>query len=158
MQQAAVVGAKVVIAIILAVSLAGQVFVVPFMADEMVRMYPEFEGLRIPGIVGCIALVVCAQVALLCVWRLLSMVAGASIFSITAFRWVKVLIGCCAAFTGLIAAAFIVLYAANAMQGGVMVMLLAAFIGGIGATLLLVVMKGLLRKASQLEQDMAEVV
>ncbi len=37
-------------------------------------------------------------------------------------------------------------------------MLFAAFVTGIGITLLLVVMKGLLRKASELEQDMAEVV
>lgn len=121
MQHTAVVGVKVVVAFILAVSLAGQVFVIPFLADELVRQYPEFEGLRVPGIVGCVALVVCAQVALVCVWRLLSMVAGASIFTPpTAFSWVNALIGCCVAFAGLIAVAFVILYAASAMQGGIM--------------------------------------
>lgn len=158
MQKAAVVGAKVVIAIILVVSLAGQVFVIPFVADEMARLYPEAEALRVPGIVGCIVLVICAQVALVCVWRLLSMVAGASIFDASAFGWVNALIGCCAVFTGLIALAFAILTAANVMQPGVMLMLLAAFIAGVGGTLLLVVMKGLLWKASRLEQDLAEVV
>lgn len=158
MQQTVVVGAKVVIALILAVSLAGQVLVIPFLADELVRQYPEFEGLRVPGIVGCITLVVCAQVALVCVWRLLSMVAGDSSFTPTAFSWVNALIGRCVAFAGLIAVAFVILYAASAMQGGIMAVLFAAFVAGVGIALLLVVTKGLLRKASELEQHMAEVV
>lgn len=158
MQKAAVMGAKAVIAIILVVSLAGQVFVVPFLADEMARTYPEAEALRVPGILGCIALVICAQAALVCVWRLLSIVAGASVFDPSAFGWVNALIGCCVLFTGLIVIALVILAATNAMQPGVMVMLVAAFIAGVGGTLLLVVMKGLLQKASQLAQDLAEVV
>lgn len=158
MQRTAVVGAKVVIAIILAVSLAGQVFVIPFMAAETVRVFPEAGWLRLPGIVGCVALVICAQVALVCIWRLLSMVTGDAIFRPAAFGWVSALIGCCVAFTALIAVAFGVLSAANTLPGGLAIMLIAMFTAGVGVTLLLVVMRGLLRKASMLEHDLAEVI
>lgn len=158
MQRSAVVGLKAVIGVILAVSVAGQVFVIPFLAAETVRSFPEAESLRLPGIVGCVALVVCTQVALVCLWRLLTMVADDAIFSTVAFGWVNALIVCCAAFTALIAVAFGVLSAANAFPGGLAIMLIAAFIAGAGVTLLLVVMRGLLRKACMLERDLSEVI
>lgn len=158
MQRAAVVGSKAVIVAILTISLAGQTLVIPLVADETVRMYPEAAYLRLPGIVGCVAIVACAQVALVCVWRLLSMVARESIFQPSAFRLVSTIIGSAFAATLLFVAAFAILLIADAASPGVMIMILTGAVTGAGLTLLLVVMRGLLKKATELEQDLAEVV
>ncbi len=121
MQHTAVVGVKVVVAFILAVSLAGQVFVIPFLADELVRQYPEFEGLRVPGDrrVRRARGVRAGRAGV----RVAAAVDGRGCEHLhppTAFSWVNALIGCCVAFAGLIAVAFVILYAASAMQGGIM--------------------------------------
>ncbi|HYP73909.1 MAG TPA: DUF2975 domain-containing protein [Microbacterium sp.] len=158
MQTVAVIATKAFIAFALAVSLAAQVVLIPELARETVQQYPEADALRWPGIVGCVAIVACIQVGLVCVWRLLTLVASSRVFSPTAFVWVRVLIGAAAAATALVVAAFFVLASARAMAPGVMLALLLAFLAGAGITLLLVVMNGLLHKATRLEQDLAEVV
>lgn len=158
MQRAAVIGAKIALGIILAVSLVGQVLVIPLTADEAATMYPEFGSLRVPGIIGCVALVLCAQLALVCVWRLLSMVAVDRIFDATAFTLVDTMIGCCVAFSLLVLTALVILHAAHATQGGVTILLLALLAASLGGALILLVMRGLLRKASTLQRDMAEVI
>ncbi len=132
-------------------------------------MNPLIEGLRVPFIVGTVLFVVCAQVVLVCVWVLLSMVASARIFSERAFRYVDIIIGAVLGATVLIGLFFVTLiwldkvtfanmgYEDEVAPGIVLLVLVAGMIGT-GLTLLVVVMRGLLRKASQLEQDLAEVV
>ena len=158
MQQAAVLGSKAVVIVILLISLVGQIVVIPVLAAETVAQFPEAEYLRVPGILGCVAIVLCVQVAMVCIWRLLSMVATSRVFHASAFAMVSVMIGCGAAATILFFVAFVVLSAANVMNQGLIILLGAGFVGGLGFSMLLVVMRGLLRKATQLEQDMAEVV
>lgn len=158
MQHAAVAGSKAAIVVILALLLLAQVVLIPLQAAQTVQMFPEVEYLRIPGIVGCIAIVACVQFALICVWSLLSMVAKGSIFQPSAFRVVNTIIGCIIAATCLLVAAFVILTVANAMPPGVVIMLVMGITGGAGLALLLVVMRGLLRKATGLDQDLAEVI
>jgi hypothetical protein len=158
MQRAAVMGCKAVIVLIGVIAVLGQAVVVPLMAAEAAEAFPEVAYLRIPGIVGCVAVIACVEVALVCVWRLLSMVARESVFSPAAFRPVDVIVGCVLAATVLLVAAFAILAAARALSPGMMIMLVAGAVGGAGLTLLMVVMRGLLRKAAGLEQDLAEVI
>ena len=158
MQQAAVVASKAVIVVILLISLLGQVFVIPELAAETVWSFPEVEYLRVPGILGCIAIVACAQIALVCIWQLLSMVDNSSVFQKSAFVFVNVIIGCGIAATALFVSAYVVLQLASALSPGTVIILVVGAVGSIGLTMLLVVMRGLLRKATQLEYDMAEVV
>lgn len=158
MQRAAILGAKVVIVVALLLSLVGQVLFVPMLAAEAVREVPEAEGLRWPGIIGCVAIILCAQVALVCMWRLLSMVAKEHIFDRRAFRVVDVMIGCAVAAAVLFAIAFLILTIANAMPPVVAIFLIMGFFGAAGIALLLVVMRGLLQKATALEHEMAAVV
>ncbi|MCT9820955.1 DUF2975 domain-containing protein [Microbacterium sp. W1N] len=158
MQSSTVVAAKIALALIALVTVVAQLVVIPALADSTVSMYPEAAHLRVPGIVGCVALVVCVQVAVVCVWRLLTMVDTASIFTDAAFVWVDALIAAVASFTGLLAAAFVVLSLSAALSPGVMLLLIAGGALALGVTLILVVMKGLLRKASALEHELAEVV
>ncbi|SFS08880.1 Protein of unknown function [Agrococcus baldri] len=158
MQRIATIGAKTVIVVALVLSLAGQVFFVPLLAAEAVRELPAAEGLRWPGIIGCWAIILCAQLALVCMWRLLSMVARQRIFDRRAFRVVDVMTGSAIGATALFAIAFAILMAANAMPPVVGIFLIMGFFGAAGIGLLLVVMRGLLAKATALETEMAEVV
>lgn len=158
MQRLAILGAKAIIAILMAISLAGQILIVPLMADEVVREFPEAAYLRWPGIVGCVAIVACVQVALVCMWRLLSMVARESIFRPSAFRYVDAIVGATVAATALCLVALGILGAARTLPPAVMLLLLMCVVGGIGLALLLVVMRGLLTKATELEHDLAEVI
>ncbi|WP_206447689.1 DUF2975 domain-containing protein [Agrococcus sp. KRD186] len=158
MERAAIIGAKAVIVVALLLSLLGQIVVIPLLAAETVRELPAAEGLRWPGIIGCWAVILCAQVALVCMWRLLSMVARQRIFDRRAFRVVDVMTGSALAAAALFAIAFAVLTIANAMPPVVGLFLIMGFFGAAGIGLLLVVMRGLLAKATALETEMAEVV
>lgn len=158
MQRAAIIGAKVVIVVALALSLVGQVLIIPLLAAEAVREMPTAEGLRWPGIIGCWAIILCAQVALVCMWRLLSMVARRRIFDRRAFRVVDVMTGSAIAAAILFAIAFVTLTAVNAMPAVVALFLIMGFFGAAGIGLLLLVMRGLLVKATELEHEMAAVV
>lgn len=158
MERAAIVGAKGVIVVALLLSLLGQAVIIPLLAAEAVRELPAAEGLRWPGIVGCWAIIVSVQVALVCMWRLLSMVARQRIFDRGAFRLVDVMIGCASAAALLFVAAFVTLTIANAMPPVVALFLMMGCFGAAGIALLLVVMRGLLAKATDLEHEMATVV
>ncbi|GEK81575.1 DUF2975 domain-containing protein [Agrococcus baldri] len=158
MQRAAILGAKAVIVVALLLSLLGQLLIVPLLAAEAVREMPAAEGLRWPGIIGCWAIILCVQVALVCMWRLLSMVARDRIFDVRAFRLVDVMTACAIAAAVLFAVAAVILTGAQALPPVVGLFLIMGFFGAAGIALLLLVMRGLLARATGLEADMAEVV
>ncbi|HEX7496778.1 MAG TPA: DUF2975 domain-containing protein, partial [Candidatus Limnocylindrales bacterium] len=60
-------------------------------ASEEGGIYPELAYLVVPYSVAGILAIACGQVALLVVWRLLSMVNGGVIFTRRALRWVDVI-------------------------------------------------------------------
>ena len=86
------------------------------------------------------------------------MVAKEHIFDRRAFRLVDVMIACAVAAAVLFAIAFAILTIANAMPPVVAIFLIMGFFGAAGIALLLVVMRGLLQKATALEHEMAAVV
>ncbi|AWB86783.1 DUF2975 domain-containing protein [Mycetocola zhujimingii] len=158
MDRTAIVALKALIVVMIALLLVCQVFVVPAVADQMAERSPELRYLEGPGILITVAFLVCVQVALLCVWRLVSLVRGSSIFSIDAFRWVDIILVAVAVATLLIAGSFITLALAGVASPSVTILCALGIVLGSGFGLLIVVLRGLLRKASQLEQDLAEVV
>jgi hypothetical protein len=133
-----VIGAKAIVGVILAVAVAGQALVIPWVAQETVAVYPE--------------------VALVCLWRLLSLAGRSKVFQPGSFRLVDAIIGCCLALLALCAGAAVVLNLNHALNPGVGIALMAAGIAAAGLSLLLAVMRGLLKQATQLEADWAEVV
>jgi len=142
-----------VIVILLAGLVLGQVLIVPLIADELAHTYPEVAYLRGPVLVLVIAGIGAVEVALACIWRLLTMVDQATVFTHRAFRYVDVIIGCAMVATGLAIAAFVILTAADAQQPGVMLVVLGAIVGGTGAALLVVVLRALLARAVTLEVE-----
>lgn len=158
MRDAAVLLTKVLIVLFFAALVVCQIWLLPMIARDSAMSAPEFAGLQIPGVVVTIALLVCVEVVLVCVWRLLSMVAEESIFTSAAFRWVDVIIISVLVAVILVIVGMIVIDRAGAgtplaLIGGVF-----AIIVGAGIALVVVVLKELLRQATQLEHDMSEVV
>ncbi|MEQ6897762.1 DUF2975 domain-containing protein [Microbacterium sp. KR10-403] len=158
MRDAAVLLTKVLIVLLFAVLLVGQVWIVPAMAEDAASTAPEFAGLRVPGIVLTVLLLVCVQIVLVCVWRLLSLVDRDEIFQPRAFGWVNAIIIAVLAAVVLVIAGMILIDRAQAGSPFVLICGILAIIVGLGIALVVVVLKELLRQAAQLEQDMSEVV
>src|SRR4051794_24920270 len=84
---------RVALVVLLLGSVAGQLLV-PLVASQSAKTFPEVEYLVIPYSVAGILVIACGQVAMLVVWRLLSMIGRGVIFSRRSLRWVNVIIAC----------------------------------------------------------------
>ncbi len=157
MHSTVTVALKALLVVMILIMLAGQIWVIPGVAAQTARQYPEFAYLQLPGTVIAITFLLCVQLALVCVWRLLSLVRASSIFSPDAFKWVDVILALVIAATLLILTSFITLTAVGISSPANVLCILGVILGS-GFALLVVVLRGLLRKASQLEQDLSEVV
>jgi peptidoglycan/LPS O-acetylase OafA/YrhL len=109
--------------------------------------------------VAGILLIGCGQVALLAVWRLLSMVNGGVIFTRRALRWVDVITACAAVATVLSAGLLIHMLSFVPGGGGPTIYFLAACVaGGLAFVLFMVVMRGLLESAIADRTELDEVI
>ncbi|HRN29669.1 MAG TPA: DUF2975 domain-containing protein [Terrimesophilobacter sp.] len=158
MHRATIASLKALLVAMIALLLACQVFVVPGMAREFADAFPDLNHLEIPGILVALLFLVCVQVVLVCVWRLLSMVRTSVIFSERAFVWVDIILGTMVLATLLIAVSMVTLSLSSVASPTVMLLLALGVVVGASLALLIVVIRGLLRNARQLQQDMSEVV
>jgi hypothetical protein len=158
MQRPTILVLKAIIAAMILLILACQLFLVPPTAQGMARAYPEFADLIVPGIVIAELFLLCIQVVNVCVWRLLSMIGEQNIFSTDAFRWVDVILGSIVAATLLIVVAFAILTSAGVGNPSILLLGSLGVVVGSGLSLLVIVMRGLLKNAAQLQQDLSEVV
>ena len=138
--------------VVLVVILLGTVLVqvlVPVAASQFGTTVPEVAYLVVPYSVAAILFIVCVQVALLVVWRLLAMVNGGVIFTRRALRWVDVIIACAVIATVLSAAVLIHMFSFVPGGGGPAIyFMIACTAGGLALVLLVVVMRGLLESVS----------
>lgn len=153
-----VVPLRVLIVVLLLLALAAQALV-PLAATEAATTTPELSYLQVPYAVAGIATIGCGQVVLVAIWPLLTRVRRGAIFDVAAFRWVGVMIG-----AGVVATTLSLLLTAHVLlvvqQGPVTVPLV--LLGGCAAvaafTLLMVVMRALLRSAVAMHDELAEVI
>ncbi len=158
MQSTTIVLLKALIGVLLAMIVACQVFIVPAVAAQSAWRFHEVAYLQVPGIVVGILFLACVQVVLICVWRLLSLVRRDAIFSERAFPEVDVSLGAVAVATFLVVVTLVTLTAAGVRNGSITLLCVLGIVVGAGLSLLIVVMRGLLHKASVLEHDLSEVV
>ncbi|MDT0322461.1 MULTISPECIES: DUF2975 domain-containing protein [unclassified Streptomyces] len=156
---------RVGIAFAILAGLFGQLVVIPTTAADEVDRFPPYEPFAVPYVTVAILGVACVQVALGAVWMLLSMVEREAIFTPRAFRWVDVVIGASAVATLLALGVTGHLFLAEIPEPDDGMNAISALLGatacvGVGAAfvMLVVVMRGLLRKATDLQTEMAEVV
>lgn len=158
MHKATIVSLKVAIVAMIALLLACQFFMVPGTARQFAETYAHLSYLQIPGTIIAVLFLLCAQIVLLCVWRLLSMVRASVIFSDDAFVWVDIILGAIVLATLLVAVSMVTLALSNVASPSVMLLCALGVVVGTGLALLIVVMRGLLRNARQLQHDLSEVV
>lgn len=158
MHPATIVGLKALIVVMIGLLLACQLFVVPGVAQQTAAGSPPVAYLQAPGIVIAVLFLVCVQIVLVCVWRLLSMVSVASIFSDGAFKWVDIIFWAIAFATLLIAVSFVTLAIAGVATPSVAVLCTLGIVVGAGLALLILVLRWLLHNARQLQHDLSEVV
>ena len=151
---------RVLIVLIAAGALFAQIRIVPFVAVGLSEdaAHPVWG---VPLAVAGILTIACGEVVLIALWALLSRVRRGSIFTSRAFRWVDVMITAGIVATGLtIAVCALVAGVLEppldapglvAIAGGT-VILSAAFV------LLVLVMRGLLRTATEMRTELAEVI
>ncbi|MFB7915580.1 DUF2975 domain-containing protein [Streptomyces sp. NPDC056061] len=148
------------------VGLFGQVVVIPTTAADEVDAFPPYAPFAVPYATVAIVGVACVQVALVAVWMLLSMARRGAVFTPLAFRWVDTIIGSSVVatllalgVTGHLALATIpspddddmaVLGALGAAITSVCV--------GAAFAMLVSILRSLLRKATDLQDEIAEVI
>ncbi|MEU5627023.1 MULTISPECIES: DUF2975 domain-containing protein [Streptomyces] len=145
--------------------LFGQIVVIPTTASDEVDRFPPYEPFAAPYATVAILGVVCVQVVLGAVWMLLGMVERDAVFSRRAFRWVDTVVGATVVATLLAFGVAVHLAVAEipSPDDGMQVLgALGAAVAcvGVGAAfaMLVVVMRGLLGKATALRSELAEVV
>ena len=139
--------------------LLGQALVIPSLAEESAIAFPEVAFLAAPYMLISIGAIACVQLAVFATWVLLSLVEQNSIFSERALGWVNTIIASIVTATILLVFAGLHILVVVQVGGpGVFLGTCAAGIGGAAMVLLIIVMRGLLRNATTLESEMAEVV
>ncbi|KAA1419851.1 DUF2975 domain-containing protein [Mumia zhuanghuii] len=152
--------------VVLALGIAGSVFVqavmVPLLAIDL-KEAPA--GVRAPVVVIVLLGIVSAQVVMVCVWRLLTMVRRDTVFSSAAFRYVDVVIGAVAVAALLAFALGVVLAPGEAVPPGIVLLIGGFGLMIAGVALLVYVLRMLLAQAvardaeaSSLRSELDEVI
>ncbi|MEV5438214.1 DUF2975 domain-containing protein [Streptomyces sp. NPDC052682] len=136
---------------VLVVLLAGSVFVqavmVPLLAVDMRGLDAEVAHLRTPVLTIIVLGVVTAQVVLVCVWRLVTMVRRGTVFSYGAFRYVNIVIGAMVAAAVLVFALAVVLAPGEAVAPGIVLLVCGVSLAVGGVALIVLVLRMLLAQA-----------
>jgi hypothetical protein len=148
---------RVALVVLLVGSALAQVLV-PAFASEAARTFPEVGYLVVPYSVAGILVIACGQVALLAVWRLVSMISGGVIFTRRSLRWVDVITACGAVATVLNAGVWTHLLVVHGGGPGIILWLAASLAGGFAFVLLMIVMRGLLESAINHGTELDEVI
>ena len=144
---------RIVLGGLLAGSLFVQVWMVPLMANDMNVADPDVARVRTPFIVVIVLGILSIQVAMICVWRLLTMVRRGTVFSDAAFRYVDVIIGAAVA-AALIALTFAVILApGEAVSPGIVLLICGVGAMAAGIALVILVMRMLLAQAVARETE-----
>ena len=139
-----------VLVVLQTLSLPGQF---AHMADEE----PDMAHLRWPLTVVTVFWVVCVQVVIVAIWKLLGRVERDRIFSDASFAWVDAIVYAIGA--GWVTLTGVFLYVGfTADDPGLPLLLFLLSVGVAVAGLLMVVMRALLRKATMLRADMDAVI
>jgi hypothetical protein len=136
---------------VLALTLAGSVFVqvvmVPVMAIDLEEADPDVAHLQVPFVVIMILAIVTAQVTLVCVWRLVTLVRAGRVFSLDAFRYVDVMIGAAGAAALLAFALAVVLAPGDAVPPGMVLLVGGGALVAAGIGLVVLVLRSVLAQA-----------
>jgi hypothetical protein len=154
---------------VLVALLAGSVFVqtvmVWLLAKDLEELDPDYAYLRVPLLAIIVLGILTAQVVLVCVWRLVTMVRRGTVFSHAAFRFVDVVIGAFVVAALLVFALGCLLAPGEAVAPGLVLLIGGAGVAVLAMALVVVVLRMLLAQAvardveaAQLQAELREVI
>jgi hypothetical protein len=153
----AVAPLRVLLVLLFGVLVMLQTFSLPGQFAYQARESPESAYLRWPLTAVSVFWVLCAEVVIVCTWRLLTLVKSDRIFSEDSLKWVDAIVWA-------IVAAWVVLlgvwlyFGFRADDPGLPLLLFLLLVGIAVLGLLMVVMRALLRQATTLRTDMEAVI
>lgn len=147
MGKAAVLALRAVLAVLFVGSVFVQTVMVPLLAIDMNGLRPEYAHLRTPILVIMVLGITTAQVVLVCVWRLVTMVRRGTVFSHAAFRYVDIVTGAFAAAAALVFALAVVLAPGEAVAPGIVLLICGVSLAALGIALIVLVPRTLLAQA-----------
>lgn len=151
MRHATVLVLRGLIALLFVGLILVQVMILPLLGIDIAEEHPDLTFLRWAVVVLGIAGVLTVEVALVCIWRLLTMVDRDTVFSAAAFRYVDVVIGSAVAATLLAVVLSFVLAPGETVPPGFVLLVVTGGVGTAGIALLVVVLRALLVKAVALD-------
>lgn len=148
--------------------LAGSVFVQTVMVALLANDLEDSDLAayqRTSSLVITVLGVVTAQVVLVCVWRLVTMVRRGTVFSDAAFHYVHIVVGAFVAAALLIFGLGVVLAPGEAVPPGMILLLGGIMVAALGVALIVLVLRMLLAQAvardaeaTQLQAELEEVI
>lgn len=154
---------RVLLVLLFAALVMAQTFSLPGQFAHMAQESPDFAYLRWPLTVVGVLEVLCFQVVVVCIWRLLTLVKADSIFSPAAFGWVDAIVWAITAawvlLLGTSVALSTIIYTTPQLRDpGLPVLMFGLVLVGGVLVLLLVVLRALLRQAASLRTDLDAVI
>ncbi|QIJ63246.1 DUF2975 domain-containing protein [Streptomyces sp. JB150] len=144
--------------------LAGSVFVQAVMVPLLAADMGDFDR-RTPVVVILLLGLVTAQVVLVCVWRLVTMVRRGTVFSHGAFRYVHIVIGAMTAAALLVFTLGVVLAPGEDVAPGIVLLIGGVGLAVLGVALIVLVLRMLLAQAvardveaARMRAELAEVI
>lgn len=152
--------------VVLAMLMAGSVFVLAVMVPLIAADMRDLRGDPVYYVALAIIVfgIISAQVVLVCVWRLVTMVRENTVFSDAAFRYVDIVIGAFV-FASLLVFAFAVVLAPGEAAPGIVLLICGVSLAVFGVALVVLVLRMLLAQAvardaeaNQLKAELDEVI
>ncbi|GGX62914.1 DUF2975 domain-containing protein [Streptomyces fructofermentans] len=137
--------------------LAGSVFVQAVMVPLLAADMKDADAtVRVPVVVITLLGLVTAQVVVVCVWRLVTMVRRGTVFSHAAFRYVDIVTGAFGTAALLTFALGVVLAPGEAVAPGVVLLIGGVMVAILGIALIVLVLRMLLAQAVARDVEAAE--
>ena len=155
--RSAVLVLRVFLILLFGVLVVFQTLSLPGQFRHLAEENPDDAALRWPATIIAVFWVLCIQVVVVAIWRLLSMVQEDRIFSEASFKWVNAIIAAIGAAWVVLVGVFL-LVGFNADDPGPVMLLLLLLVGVTVVGLLMVVMRALLRQATTLRTDLDGVI
>ncbi|MEX5237446.1 DUF2975 domain-containing protein [Kocuria arenosa] len=156
-ERRAVAPLRIFLALLFGILVLFQVMSLPGQFAHMAQESPEMAYLRWPATAVTVFWVLCAQVVIVCTWKLLTLVKKDRIFTTASLVWVDAIVWAVGAAWVVLLGVF--LYVGfNANDPGLPLLLFLMLTGVTVLGLLMVVMRALLRQATTLRTDMEAVI
>ena len=138
---------RIVLVMMFAGSLFVQILMVPLLYVDLSEADPEVAAIRTPLVILTVLIILAIQVAIVCVWGLVTMVRRGTVFSTDAFRLVNIVIGAFAAASLLTFGLGVLLAPGETVAPGVVLLIGGVAVMLAAVALIVLVLKALLAQA-----------